>query len=69
EIMSLSRDSLSHVLLDFPEEQMRFRKAATLMALFAVAKIYRVELVAEERDPHNRWIHDVFETARKIGLE
>mmetsp|Transcript_30932 Transcript_30932/g.72530 ORF Transcript_30932/g.72530 Transcript_30932/m.72530 type:complete len:863 (+) Transcript_30932:37-2625(+) len=71
EIMSLSRDSLSHVLLDFPEEQMRFRKAATLMALFAVAKIYRVELSAdaEERDPHNRWIHDVFETARKVGLE
>jgi len=24
---------------------------------------------AEERDPHNRWIHDVFETARKVGLE
>jgi len=71
EIMSLSRDSLSHVLLDFPEEQMRFRKAAALMALFAVTKIYRVELSEkpEERDQHNRWIHDVFETARKVSLE
>lgn len=67
EIMTLSRDALSQILIDFPEEQIRFRRAAALMALFAITKIYRMEKHSGERDASNIWIHNVFDTGYKLS--
>lgn len=67
EIMTLSRDALSQILIDFPEEQIRFRRAAALMALFAITKIYRMEKHSGERDERNIWIHNVFDTGYKLS--
>eukprot|EP00931_Biecheleriopsis_adriatica_P107498 TRINITY_DN8183_c0_g1_i5.p1 TRINITY_DN8183_c0_g1~~TRINITY_DN8183_c0_g1_i5.p1 ORF type:complete len:944 (+),score=150.79 TRINITY_DN8183_c0_g1_i5:57-2888(+) len=67
EIMTLHRDDLSHALSVHTIEAPRFRRAAALMALFRVAKIYGAELNSSSRSDQFSWIHGVFSSAAKLG--
>lgn len=66
EIVTLSREDTSLVLLSYPHDFIWFRRFALRIALLRVASIYRHELAMNERKPQFHWIHVLMKEAQKI---
>ncbi len=61
EIVTLSRENLSAVLVEYPEELRWFRRAAALVAFARAGKVYFEDLA--RGDVQLPWVHRLFEGA------
>mmetsp|Transcript_58288 Transcript_58288/g.103524 ORF Transcript_58288/g.103524 Transcript_58288/m.103524 type:complete len:902 (-) Transcript_58288:21-2726(-) len=70
EIMTLFREDLSAVLIYYPDETRRLRRAATLMALFRLARIHSQQQQANSAADAvgaASWVSKIFHKARELG--
>lgn len=65
ELLTLSRDDLSAVLVDYPEELYTFRRAAALVALGRAVQVYK----AEKESGEESWVTKLFDTLWKRSTE
>jgi len=68
QLMTLSRDDLTDVLLRYPEEAVRFRRAAAKMALLSASRIFaRLQRSGDSQifeGSDYRWVSDIFRAAK-----
>lgn len=64
EIATLERQSLTAVLLDYPEEISTFRRAAGIIAFRRALQIYRDQKARTKKESRYAWITHVIEHAR-----
>lgn len=63
EIVALSREEFSSIVIDHPQILRRVRRAAVLLAVQSLSRIRQEELHLEEaqRDPQVKFVHKLFE--------
>jgi hypothetical protein len=62
EIVTLSREDLSSVLVDYPEELDSFRRAAALLAVVRIVRVYRDIKNRRDVPPQLQWILELFQS-------
>eukprot|EP00927_Polykrikos_kofoidii_P082431 TRINITY_DN819_c0_g1_i8.p1 TRINITY_DN819_c0_g1~~TRINITY_DN819_c0_g1_i8.p1 ORF type:complete len:1013 (-),score=141.79 TRINITY_DN819_c0_g1_i8:65-2857(-) len=61
ELVTLSREDLSTVLIDYPEELDSFRRSAALLAVMCIVRVYMDGKAAKEFAPQVSWVTKIFE--------
>eukprot|EP00927_Polykrikos_kofoidii_P082425 TRINITY_DN819_c0_g1_i2.p1 TRINITY_DN819_c0_g1~~TRINITY_DN819_c0_g1_i2.p1 ORF type:complete len:984 (-),score=141.01 TRINITY_DN819_c0_g1_i2:91-3042(-) len=67
ELVTLSREDLSTVLIDYPEELDSFRRSAALLAVMCIVRVYKEGKAAKEFGPQVAWVTKIIEPACAQG--